>query len=111
MKKIKLKNAAVVLESVVIVMLGNLESLEERGFVGSLMLYDLLRIAENPDYNSSYKNDLKQLRLLSNDGLMHEDVKNIVLSSLSYNEENYIISVVDPVDNSSMLGDLKESEA
>lgn len=79
---VKLKNGKEEPFSVVISTMMNLEALWKRGIDGMCAVYDLRELCRNPEYNAIYLDLLQKMSLVSTDGIIHSQVRNIVESAV-----------------------------
>ena len=82
MESVKLHNGAEEASVLVSVVMMSLNSLWDEGLPGVLAVYDLHQLCQNRNYQAMHIARLKELNLVSNDGSIHDSIRNIVMSAI-----------------------------
>ncbi len=96
---LKLKNGAKVPKPIVLTALITLDKFIEDG--DGALLYELYRKAQNPEYEIVMDHVAKKLSdyaFLNHNGEMHRSLKDVVLSRMVFDEENFEFTFQNPVD-------------
>jgi len=82
MESVKLLNGSEEADVLVTVVMMSLKSLWNEGLAGVLAVYDLHQLCQNPNYSAMYIKHLNSLNLVSDDGSVHDSIRNVVMSAV-----------------------------